>query len=159
MSGGIAPSHYKTKMHMDAHFPSKIHATCDLSMGWTRLSKKQTNLRHRNVVSSLNKVADARDESLVTLFSLSNSAVLALFSAECLRGMENAQPEVKVRHSGPVTQKSLLLIAAVMIAPFSHYFTRIDSDSNTEGGFENIIPKFSSGGTQESWTEGLDWHL
>lgn len=73
------------------------------------------------MVSLLGGVADARDESLVTLFSLSNSAVLAQFSADCFRGMENAQPEIKARHSGPVTQKSLQLIAAVMIAPLPHW--------------------------------------
>ncbi|KAH8149893.1 uncharacterized protein LAJ45_06045 [Morchella importuna] len=65
-----------------------------------------------NVISLLNKAADSREESLMTLFSLSHSAVLAQLSAECLRGMENAQPNIKARHSGPVTQKSLALLAS-----------------------------------------------
>lgn len=60
-----------------------------------------------NVISLLSNAADSREESLTTLFSLSHSAVLARLSAECLRGMENAQPNIKARHSGPVTQKSL----------------------------------------------------
>lgn len=111
-------SNYRIRMHMDALFLSKILVACPQASG------KQTNLRHRKVVSLLTEVADARDESLMTLFSLSNSAVLAQFSAECLRGMENAQPDVKAYHSGPVTQKSLHLLAAVMIVPFPQLFSQ-----------------------------------
>lgn len=99
-------------------------------------------MRHRNVVLSLGEVADARDETLTTLFSLSNSAVLAQFSAECLRGMENAQPEIRVRHSGPVTQKSLLLIAAVTIVPFPTILPGSTLTAIQKGGLKILYPDF-----------------
>ncbi|RPB05832.1 Mis6-domain-containing protein [Choiromyces venosus 120613-1] len=67
-----------------------------------------------NVVLSLQKAVDAREESLLTLFSLSHSAVLAQFSAECFRMLENTNDSEmsRTRHAGPVTQKSLQLLAS-----------------------------------------------
>jgi len=71
-----------------------------------------------NVILCLQRAVDAREESLLTLFSLSHSAVLAQFSAECFRILENANdPEMsRTRHAGPVTQKSLQLLATVRTA-------------------------------------------
>ncbi|CUS11905.1 unnamed protein product [Tuber aestivum] len=66
-----------------------------------------------NVVLSLQRAVDEREESLLTLFSLSHSAVLAQFSAECFRMLENSNDSEmrRTRHAGPVTQKSLQLLA------------------------------------------------
>ncbi|PWW80391.1 Mis6-domain-containing protein [Tuber magnatum] len=66
-----------------------------------------------NVVLSLQRALDEREESLLTLFSLSHSAVLAQFSAECFRMLENTNDSEmsRTRHAGPVTQKSLQLLA------------------------------------------------
>ncbi|KAG0135182.1 Mis6-domain-containing protein [Tuber indicum] len=66
-----------------------------------------------NVALSLQRAVDEREESLLTLFSLSHSAVLAQFSAECFRMLENANDSEmrRIRHAGPVTQKSLQLLA------------------------------------------------
>jgi hypothetical protein len=104
--------------------PSRVRSSHYTALSFRRKNKNipaltwtlqdETNLKHRNVISLLNKAADSREESLMTLFSLSHSAVLAQLSAECLRGMENAQPNIKARHSGPVTQKSLALLASVI---------------------------------------------
>jgi len=66
-----------------------------------------------NVILCLQRAVDAREESLLTLFSLSHSAVLAQFSAECFRMLENVNDSEmnRIRHAGPVTQKSLQLLA------------------------------------------------
>jgi len=83
-----------------------------------------------NVILCLQKAVDAREESLLTLFSLSHSAVLAQFSAECFRMLENANDSEMsgTRHAGPVTQKSLQLLATVRTThrfptkrPFNQY--------------------------------------
>ncbi|KAL7276680.1 hypothetical protein RUND412_000340 [Rhizina undulata] len=62
-------------------------------------------------VVQLKKIADAREESLTALFSLSHSAVLAQYATECFRAHEDSEPGIKARHAGPVTQRSLNLLA------------------------------------------------
>lgn len=82
------------------------------------MSKAEMLTFGSNVILCLQRAVDAREESLLTLFSLSHSAVLAQFSAECFRMLENVNDSEmnRIRHAGPVTQKSLQLLATVRAA-------------------------------------------
>lgn len=82
------------------------------------VSKAEMLTISSNVILCLQRAVDAREESLLTLFSLSHSAVLAQFSAECFRMLENVNDSEmnRIRHAGPVTQKSLQLLATVRTA-------------------------------------------
>ncbi|SLM36890.1 Histone-fold [Lasallia pustulata] len=69
-----------------------------------------------SVVPALREYVEALDDSLPTLFSLSQNSVLSALSIACFRDLEDAAEErgeeLRVRHAGPVSQRSLAVLAA-----------------------------------------------
>jgi len=59
------------------------------------------------VYEILKQRVEEDQEVLASLFSPSFSIVLALYSIETLRGLEDKTPNLQVRHAGPVTNTSL----------------------------------------------------
>lgn len=68
----------------------------------------------REVVGVLKAASEERGDILGTCFSLTHGTAFSLFAAQIFRMLEDEDPNVTVRHPGPVTLGSLKQHAAVM---------------------------------------------
>ena len=66
----------------------------------------------------LKSMAEERGDVLGTCFSLTHGTAFSLFAARIFRMLEDEDPNVTVRHPGPVTLGSLKQHAAVKNSPF-----------------------------------------
>ncbi|KAH0543376.1 hypothetical protein FGG08_002332 [Glutinoglossum americanum] len=100
------------------HFNGFLMDICNCLWRNRAFNKEDTNalgcLLPDSVLPALRKAATARGYSLPTLFSLSYSEALCALSIACFRELEDRAAEgntaIRVRHAGPVTQRSLTLL-------------------------------------------------
>jgi len=69
----------------------------------------------------LKSMAEERGDVLGTCFSLTHGTAFSLFAARIFRMLEDEDPNVTVRHPGPVTLGSLKQHAAVKKFPFCKF--------------------------------------
>jgi centromere protein I len=100
------------------HFNGFLMDICNCLWRNRAFNKEDTNalgcLLPDSVLPALREAATARGYSLPTLFSLSHSEALCALSIACFREFEDRAAEantaIRVRHAGPVTQRSLTIL-------------------------------------------------
>ncbi|KAI9786901.1 MAG: hypothetical protein M1839_005132 [Geoglossum umbratile] len=100
------------------HFNGFLMDICNCLWRNRAFNKEDTNalgcLLPDSILPALREAATARGYILPTLFSLSHSEALCALSITCFRELEDhaaeANTAIRVRHAGPVTQRSLTLL-------------------------------------------------
>ncbi|MCJ1304140.1 hypothetical protein MMC08_006952 [Hypocenomyce scalaris] len=117
---GVAPHHEYPRDHVN-DFNGFLMDICNLLWRSRAFNTTDTNahgcLLATSIIPPLRAYAESVDNSLPTLFSLSQNSVLSALSIACFRDLEDAAEEreegsVRVRHAGPVSQRSLAVLQA-----------------------------------------------
>lgn len=114
----LSPYHEYPREHVNA-FNGFLMDVCNLLWRSRAFNTTDSNalgcLLPQSTIPALRDYVEALDNSLPTLFSLSQNNVLSALSIACFRDLEDAAEEreegsLSVRHAGPVSQRSLAVL-------------------------------------------------